>query len=371
MDKKYLQFDLLTQRFIVKRWATPVGKEVRQKIIDAIENSQDVRKVLEPYVLEHAANIDPYNYPYYPPDAMEEEEFWVLTTHDLQGIVFENKNFADSESLIKQNLSYAKFIKCNLSKVSFRKTDLSFIKFNDCDLQEAVFAESGGINSDFLASNLHGASFVGVEFVQPNFSGADLREVHFEDTLLEEITVNYLTHFDRELHLKWSKDSKNLKQLADLYRAVRLGYENAALRNNADFYLVQERIAYRQHVLWPAIAKNKSVSAFLYWLRDLIGFVLSGYGTSPVRTFWYGFMISLVYAIIYTVAGVPTELYSKQSDFLSALYFSLTTFSTLGYGDLVYDEAHVFMRLLATSEAWIGAIFIAFFVVIFSRKILR
>lgn len=371
MDKQDLKFDLLTQRYIVKRWSTPLGREVREKIIAAIEASKDVREILETYVLEHPANIDPYNYPYYPPDEMEQNEFFVLTNHDMRGIHFENKDFSGSVSLTKQNLSYAVFEQCNLSNIDFKKSDFSFAVFKDCNLVNAAFSDSGGVNTSFVNSQLNDAVMVGVMLVAPDFSGTDLRGVHFEDTVLSAIVVNYLTKFDKEIHVKWSKSGASMQQLPDLYRAVRVGYERANLNKTADFYLLQERGAYRKHVLWPLLMQHKTPGRFVAWFKDLIGFAISGYGTSPVRTFWYGFLISLVYAIIYTLAGVPKELHSRTADFLSAIYFSFTTFSTLGYGDLVYSSHRMFMRLLCTSEAWVGAIFIAFFVVVFSRKILR
>jgi hypothetical protein len=56
---------------------------------------------------------------------------------------------------------------------------------------------------------------------------------------------------------------------------------------------------------------------------------------------------------------------------MSAMYFSFTTFATLGYGDLSYGPSHPWMRFLSTSEAWVGAVIIALFVAVMARKMLR
>ena len=49
-------------------------------------------------------------------------------------------------------------------------------------------------------------------------------------------------------------------------------------------------------------------------------------------------------------------------------YFSIVTFTTLGYGDLSPNGG---MRIVAASEALIGAIMIAYFVVALARKVMR
>ena len=371
MDKQEFTFDLLTQRFIVKRWSTPLGKEVRQRIIACIEKGDDLRGVLEPYVLQHHANLDPYNYPYYPVDVMESKEFWVLNKHDMRGIYFEDKNFSTSTSLAKMNISYGEFKKCNLANADFKKGDLSYTKFAECNLSNTVFESSNGRATSFADSNLSGASMLNVKLVDASFLGCNLQGVHFENTSLKNIEVNYLTKFDRNIHIKWYRRGTSMRQLPDLYRALRMAYEKANLLVTADFYLIQERSAYRKYILWEEMHQKKNLSSFVVWLKDFVGCKLSGYGTSPFRAFWYGFLLSLLYAMIYTLAGVPMAVYNRHEEFISAIYLSFTTFSTLGYGDLVYGQSRNVMRLICTSEAWVGAIFIAFFVVVFTRRILR
>jgi len=54
--------------------------------------------------------------------------------------------------------------------------------------------------------------------------------------------------------------------------------------------------------------------------------------------------------------------------FRENLYFSVVTFTTVGYGDYV---PRVGYHLLAVSEAFLGAFMMAFFVVVLSRKVIR
>ena len=88
------QFDFTTRRFLVNRRQTPVGKKVCDELTEAIRATADPRPVLEHYVLEHAANIEAYEYPTYPASAMQPEAFCVLVPEDLRGIRFFQQDFS-------------------------------------------------------------------------------------------------------------------------------------------------------------------------------------------------------------------------------------------------------------------------------------
>lgn len=71
MDRERYKFDLLTQRFLEQRWETAIGQKVRDEVLSGLKNSVEVRAILDPYVLDHPENVEPYGHPYYPKDAME------------------------------------------------------------------------------------------------------------------------------------------------------------------------------------------------------------------------------------------------------------------------------------------------------------
>ncbi len=106
----------------------------------------------------------------------------------------------------------------------------------------------------------------------------------------------------------------------------------------------------------------------------LFGRLLFGYG-ERIR----GVIIATILLIgsstcVYIKNGINTGLVTAQGeailthDWWDSLYFSVVTFTTLGYGDLHPTES---LRLLAAGEALAGAFLMAMFVVILARKFTR
>ena len=117
---------------------------------------------------------------------------------------------------------------------------------------------------------------------------------------------------------------------------------------------------------------------------------LAGYGEKPELVIRNSFLIILLGAILFFFCGVArvgTELppeenpyiidYSLDSlnpsytifkDFGYCLYYSVVTFTTLGYGDI---HPLGYSHLIASVEALTGAFFMALFVVVFARKMMR
>jgi len=371
MQQQELGLDLLAQQFIVHRWHTPLGRQVRDKIVECIKTNKNIQEILAPHVLEHPANVESFDYPYYPPDAMLEKEFWVLAVDDLRGLQFFDEDFSGTNGFSKTNLAYSCFQNCDLSKASFELTKLSFTQFTQCDWSDCIIDKAKAYNSSWIDCRFTNAAFLESNFVDVDWSSSDFRGVYFEQVSLQGVIVNYLTQFDEKLATRWHDRKLPLQQLPDLYKGVRVAYEKAELNAKVDFYLLKEAIANRKYVLWRKLKEKVSFYNGYLWLRDLSWSLISGYGTKPTRTVFLGVTISLLYSFIYYFYGTPQEASAHQSNFITALYFSFTTFATLGYGDISYSVHRPIMRLLSTTEAWLGAVSISLFVVVLARKIFR
>jgi len=371
MDREGFQFDLETQRFIKNRWETETGQRVLKEIIESIKSPSDLRWTLDDYVLEHEGNIDPYGHPIYPKDAMTDGAFWVLTQDDLRGASFGGEDFSNSPSLGKKSLSYSSFYSCNLEKINLDRSDLSYARVEKCNLKEAYLSNAGGYSVRFIECELQNALMYDSGFIGCDFSSSDLRGAFFDESLFENIKVNYLTKFDYAIVLKWNNRDMNKKQVPDILRAIRIGYEKAELWDEADSFLLEEKRAFRKYIVWENMQKSTSLKSIMTWVKSFLLDLFSGYSTKPMRIIYTGIFISILFAIFYTLQNTLSTDKTFYTSLLESLYFSFTTFATLGYGDLSVSDDQPYVRIITTVEAWMGAITIALFVTVLARKVFR
>ncbi|GAH73209.1 unnamed protein product, partial [marine sediment metagenome] len=132
-------------------------------------------------------------------------------------------------------------------------------------------------------------------------------------------------------------------------------------------YYYKERIARRKQL--PGYSPKR-------WLEYLLLDGLCGYGERPLRAIRTGLGVLFSLALLYWRVGhiFPSpELFNEPDHaltFLDALYFSVVTFTTLGFGDWRPDPSH-WIRYVVMSEAFIGAFLMALFIVTFARRMMR
>ncbi len=117
------------------------------------------------------------------------------------------------------------------------------------------------------------------------------------------------------------------------------------------------------------LAKRMLANYFAF-LMNRLSSITSLYGESVGRVMATAFGIIFFYSLLFLISGAVESNSHAVRSFWDSFYFSIVTFTTLGYGDL-HPVAKTWMRLTAGSEAFLGAFIIAYFVVVVSRKIMR
>ncbi|WP_282145782.1 potassium channel family protein [Alteromonas stellipolaris] len=155
-----------------------------------------------------------------------------------------------------------------------------------------------------------------------------------------------------ELEGETVKDSYK-KLLVD----CRLQYERAGQNQKAADLFVEEN---------DILAKESTpIFRFLMGLFKLI----AKYGESPLRVFATAMVTTAFCVSVYYFCGISDGEEVIKNDFVTSLYFSIVTFTTLGYGD--YSPPQGFVMFVATFQAFCGLLLTSLFMVTLVRRFSR
>ncbi|MFH1406794.1 MAG: pentapeptide repeat-containing protein [Candidatus Omnitrophota bacterium] len=268
------------------------------------------------------------------------------------------------------NLAHHNFHKANLKGAVFAHANLSHADLSDADLTDADLTGAilHGANlfranlrgarlwhTDLSVSNLTEADLTGADFVE-----AKLHGVRFWRTDLENARFLGKKNFDsgKGFH-RMRIDEKSPRAAEEGYRELKKYFLLHGKYDDASWASYREKCMEMRSLL-----KKKDPSFMPSFLMN----ILCGYGEIPHRVMWVALGLIFFYALLFRGFG---SLHSSTSQvftpsFGGYLYFSIVTFTTLGYGDFI--PADSLSRLLAGSEAFLGIFTIGLFVFTLGRR---
>lgn len=264
-----------------------------------------------------------------------------LRRADLSGINLVTHRYHEGYSL-----RYADLYRASLKKAHLYQIDLTGASLLKADLREA----------NLNRANLTCANLLGAQLDHTKLEG-----VIWGKQVLQEQQAY------RESDPKLRQDL--LQQAEEVYRNLRKANENQGLFESAGNFFHREMIMRRQQL--PRWSLQRVISRAV----DLF----CGYGERPLRVILFSLGLIMTFALLYATTGVQhngaltsfsTELSFGENvmRLLECIYFSVVTFTTLGYGDFT---PHGLSRVLAALEAFMGSFTMALFVVVFVKKMTR
>lgn len=264
--------------------------------------------------------------------------------------------------------------------------DLSRANLENAWLVRACLDTANLERSHLEGARLYGASFRGANLFNANLRGANLKECDMEGANLLEVKLDRAKilgiHWGRHGVIKNELEGRHLERTGDfrkakvkfreaeeIYRNICLHLTAAGLLSEVGGYFYREMVSRRKQKNFFSTERISSK------MIDL----LCGYGEKTFRVVASGFVIIFIFSFFYFLAGVhhgpeviaydrAQSLHQNFHEYFLSFYFSLVTFTTLGYGDIIPVSM---TRLVAGMEAFLGAFMIAFFVLVFSKKLIR
>lgn len=275
-------------------------------------------------------------------DTGELMEGFVLRYGRLEGLRLSNKPSTDMRG--------ANLFRTNLQGASLYKLDLS-----GADLSKA----------DLAGANLNGAQMSGTNLLGANFDGSRLERVEWGDKCINEMQALEARREGRRQDARTA-----FEEAEEVYRILRRAYDGAGRFEKAGRFFRREMTMRR--MLMP----RWSGARFWSKLVD----VFCAYGESPPRVILSAMAINIGVAGVFFLSGVngpdgilrinlEVGLGANVEVYLNCLYYSVVTFTTLGYGEIT--PATLFTRHLASTHAFGGAFMMAMFVAVFGKKMTR
>jgi len=281
----------------------------------------------------------------------------VLRDSDLMKVDLKNSDLTQAD-LKNTNFSYSDISNANLIGCNLEGCDLTSVNFENSDLTCAIMRKTRLWHTDLSSANISEA----------DVSEADLWkcQMHLARLWRTELrSVKSLTkqNFAKKIYglLTSEKiDERGILSAEESYRTLKQYFTKNGQYRDASWASFKEKTMEK---LW--LKKNRSIS---YIPMAFMG-LLSGYGEKPSRVITSSLAILFIYSAIYYYLDTLVIRFPSMQKYLfwDYVYYSIVTFTTLGYGDVV-PKAVIGYRLLAGSEAFIGAFMIGLFVFTLSRK---
>lgn len=272
-----------------------------------------------------------------------------LSGFDFRIQVQEDDGFSESLAI----LANIHFEGATLRHCNFQEGKIHDCDFEDTQLAHSDFKNAHLTNCSFEDSDMTGINLIDSNITNCNFSGADLNDISTAGAIIDEKST-----FGKTLK---SEEEKNYHTAAIEYKQIKEMYKTSSLHGQADNFHYREMVT-----------KRKSLSFLnpVRWSSYIFGDLLCKYGTSFVNVFLASVIVVVACALSFQIFDSLMFYNTKVAEytFMDALYFSITTFTTLGYGDYHAIGA---VRFIAAIESFIGIALTSLFTVIVARSIIR
>jgi len=156
------------------------------------------------------------------------------------------------------------------------------------------------------------------------------------------------------------EERKDFLQAKEIYLLLKNNFRNIGRYEDESWSFKKEKDMERKRY-----CHFRSLHKWL-WSCFLNG--IFGYGEQPGKVIISAIIIIFFFTFLFMSSGINSSIIGSSTSkyFLDCAYFSVITFTTLGYGD--FRPLEGWGRVFAGTEAFIGALMMALFVYTFAKR---
>ena len=335
--------------------------------------------------------------------------------YDFRGIIFNqdinmsniNININNLNKKASFDFSYSLF-NANVSFDDYKfYSDVLFINtrfnknisFENCVfIRDCIFDKSEFLSNKSI-SIFYMSKFLGQEFIFKNIStGVKFDGIRFSANtkfILENVDYDKERYMDARNAYRIAKNQSNI--IGDYEESGKYYYQERMYNGKMIFPSIQNESKNesktKKNNIYKILKQKKCHKYILPKIMDLLSKYIVGYGEKPQNVLFFSFILISIFAYLYMIAGLRFNINSDctmnyhktikygfsgilnlefkkfMSDYFQAWYFSIVTFTTVGYGDIIPINYHG--KILASVEMFLGVTVIATWTSTVVRKMSR
>lgn len=305
------------------------------------------------YVREHPTKLQPLPTAGSPLDLAEKDLRGAdlsnqnLSNADLRGAHLEGA-ILDGTELYGADLTDADLTGVHATGAGFGSANLRGAVFQGASLEGAVFTQADLRGASFQTASLAGARFVTADLRRADFARADLTDASLQDARLDHAGF-------RDANLENAVFTGAMG-----YTTVNWIGVNVLDANLHGAHLFRRHVmdALYLHEFRNQSQANRVIYA-LWW-------VTSDCGRSLLRWTTFTFLLAMFFAGVYSVLPID---FGDNETWLSPIYFSIVTLTTLGFGDAL--PTTVAGQVAVMAEVVTGYVMLGGLISILSDKMAR
>jgi len=256
---------------------------------------------------------------------------------------------------------------------------LHLLGHGGCDARDADLNHASLKGAHLFHINLDGANLFKADLGQANLnnavlSGTDLLRANLSEAKLDH--VKWGSKFKQDQRIKQANKAGKPEEVRQIREELEEVYRHLKqVHEQNGHFLMAGQFSHREMVVRRKLMPLFSVQRFTSKLVDLI----SGYSEKPSRVVLSSMAVIFMCAVVYFFTDVqgaqghigytPGLSLSQWVERLGdCIYFSVVTFTTLGYGDMT---PRGWAKAVAATEAFGGAFGMSLFVVTFAKRMTR